>query len=191
MRKNQTLLTLLTLICSICSLILSMLAFVRSEDTATMVDLQAQNIQLQSQIDKLTTRLTGSTEAPTYSVEDAYCNLIIGDYTATDVQLVIDTVYAQVQLPQSTGTPLTIRRAELVLSLGDNELYQQEITLQPGESEGGYELTLTKLQLPLPDLKEDELLDLKLEVTLSDGQSLRSDSASWYAEGSSLYLIAG
>ena len=191
MRKNQTVLTLLTLICSICSLILSMLAFIRSEDTATMVDLQAQNIQLQSQIDKLTTRLTGATEAPTYSVADTYCNLIIGDYTTGDVQLVLDTVYAQVQLPQTTGTPLTIRRAELVLTLGDNEVYQQDITLLPGESEGGYELTLTKVQLPLPELKDDELLDLKLEVTLSDGQSLRSDSASWYAEGDSLYLIAG
>lgn len=191
MRKNQTVLTLLTLICSICSLILSMLAFIRSEDTATMVDLQAQNIQLQSQIDKLTTRLTGATEAPTYSVDDAYCNLIIGDYTAGDVQLVLDTVYAQVQLPQTTGSPLSIRRAELVLILGENEVYQQDITLQAGESEGGYELTLKKVQLPLPDLKEDQQLDLKLEVTLSDGQSLRSDSASWYAEGDNLYLIAG
>lgn len=191
MRKNQTILTLLTLICSICSLILSMLAFIRAEDTATMVDLQAQNIQLQSQIDKLTTRLTGTTDAPTYSIEDTYCNLIISDYTTEDVQLVLNTVYAQVQLPQTTGTSLTIRRAELVLMLGENEVYQQDITLQPGESEGGYELTLTKVQLPLPELKKDQQLDLMLEVTLSDGQSLRSDSASWYAEGGNLYLIAG
>lgn len=191
MRKNQTILTLLTLICSICSLILSLLAFIRAEDTATMVDLQAQNIQLQSQIDKLTTRLTGTTDAPTYSIEDTYCNLIISDYTTEDVQLVLNTVYAQVQLPQTTGTSLTIRRAELVLMLGENEVYQQDITLQPGESEGGYELTLTKVQLPLPELKKDQQLDLMLEVTLSDGQSLRSDSASWYAEGGSLYLIAG
>lgn len=191
MHKNQRLLTYLTLLCSICSLLLSTLAFLRSEDTATLVDLQAQNIQLQSQIDKLTTRLTGATEAPTYSVDDAYCNLIIGDYTAGDVQLALDTVYAQVQLPQTTGTPLTIRRAELVLTLGENEVYQQDITLQPGESEGGYELTLTKVQLPLPELKTDQQLDLMLEVTLSDGQSLRSDSASWYTDGDNLYLIAG
>lgn len=191
MRKSKNLLTILTLICSVCSLTLSLLAFIRSENTATVKDLQAQNIQLQSQIDKLTTRLAGATEAPTYSVADAYCNLIIGDYAAGDVQLVLDTVYAQVQLPQSTGTPLTIRRAELVLTLGENEVYQQDITLEPGESEGGYDLTLTKMQLPLPELKADEQLDLKLEVTLSDGQSLRSDSASWYAEDGKLYLIAG
>lgn len=191
MRKNQRLLTYLTLLCSICSLLLSTLAFLRSEDTATLVDLQAQNIQLQSQIDKLTTRMSGSTEAPTYSVEDTYCNLIISDFTVKDVQLVLDTVYAQVQLPQSTGAPLTIRRAELVLTLGENEVYQQDITLDSGESEGGYELTLTNVTLPLPELKENQQLDLKLEVTLSDGQSLRSDSASWYAEDGTLCLIAG
>lgn len=191
MRKNQPLLTYLTLLCSICSLLLSTLAFLRSEDTATLVDLQAQNIQLQSQIDKLTTRMSGSTEEPTYSIEDTYCNLIISDFTVKDVQLVLDTVYAQVQLPQSTGAPLTIRRSELILTLGENEVYQQDITLVSGESEGGYELTLTNVMLPLPELKADQQLDLKLEVTLSDGQSLRSDSVSWYAEDGSLYLIAG
>lgn len=191
MRKNQTLLTILTLICSICSLLLSTLAFLRSEDTASMLDLQAQNIQLQSQIDKLTTRLNSPSEAPTYSVDDIYCNLILDDFTAGDVHLILDSVYAQVQLPQSTGAPLSIRRAELVLTLGENEVYQQDITLVPGESEGGYELTLTNVQLPLPELEADQQLDLKLEVTLSDGQHLRSDSASWYAEDGVLYLIAG
>lgn len=191
MRKSQTLLSILTLICSVCSLVLSTLAFIRSEDTATMVDLQAQNSQLQSQIDKLTTRMSGATEASTFPASDAYCNLIVDGFSTGEVQLIIDTAYVQVQLPQAAANSVTIRRAELVLMRGTNELYQQDITLEAGEGEGGYELTLTDLQLPLPELGADEQLDLKLEVTLSDGQSMRSASVSWYMEGEQLMLIAG
>ena len=84
MRKNQTILSLLTLICSVCSLILSSLAFIRSEDTATMVDLQAQNTQLQSQIDKLTARMSGATEAPSNPIASAYGNLLVESYSTVN-----------------------------------------------------------------------------------------------------------
>lgn len=191
MRKSQTFLSILTLICSVCSLILSTLAFIRSEDTATMVDLQAQNTQLQSQIDKLTARMSGSTESATNPASSAYGNLIVDSFSVGEVELIIDSAYVQVQLPQTTADCVTIRRAELVLLLGDNELYQQDITLQPGEGEGGYDLTITGMKLPLPALDKDDLLELVLEVTLSDGQSFRSPSVSWYANGDELLLIAG
>lgn len=191
MRKNQNILSILTLICAVSSLILSILAFIRSDNTATVLDLQAQNIQLQSQIDKLTTRMGAATEVTTYPASSAYCNLIVESYTAKEVHLVIDTAYVQVQLPQVTASAASIRRAELVLRLGDKELYQQEITLNPGESEGGYEQTLTNLTLPLPELGPEDQLDLTLEITLTDGQSLRSACASWFLSEGELYLIAG
>ena len=91
MRKNQTILSILTLICSVCSLILSSLAFIRSDDTATMVDLQAQNIQLQSQIDKLTARMSGATEAPTSPASTAYGNLLVEEFSTGEVELIIDS----------------------------------------------------------------------------------------------------
>lgn len=191
MRKQNNLIPILTLICAFCSLILSTLAFIRSDHTATVMELQSQNIQLQSQIDKLTTRMGNATEAPTYPASSAYCNLIITDFSAGEVELIIDTAYAQVQLPQTAASTVTIRRAELVLRLGDRELYQQDITLNPGESEGGYELTIQNLKLPLPEMTPEEQLDLTLEVTLSDGQSLQTASASWFSDGENLYLIAG
>lgn len=191
MRKQHTLITLLTLICSICSLILSLMAFIRSEDTATMVDLQAQNIQLQSQIDKLTTRMGSATEVPTYPASGAYASLVVESFHSEEVKLILDNAFVQVQLPQTFPNGLTIRRAELVLILDGNELYQQDITLEAGEGEGGYEAALANISLPLPELTEDDQLELLLEVTLSDGQSLRSPSAGWYRENGQLLLIAG
>ena len=191
MRKSNTLISILTMICAVCSLILSTLAFIRSDHTAEVMALQSQNIQLQSQSDKLTTRLTGATETPTYPASSAYCNLVVTDFTAGEVQLVINEGYVQVQLPQTASSTVSIRRAELVLRLGNRELYQQDITLQPGESEGGYELTIQNLKLPLPELTPEEQLDLTLEVTLSDGQSLQTSSASWFSDGEELFLIVG
>ena len=191
MRKSPNLITLLTLICSVCSLILSLMAFIRTDNTATVVDLKNQNIQLQSQIDKLTARMGTATESATYAISDAYCNLLVEQFHSENVNLILDKAYVQLQLPQATTDCLTVRRAELVLMMDGSEMYQQDITLQEGEGEGGYETVLTKTSLPLPELTEENQLDLVVEITFSDGQSLRSPSASWYVEDGRLLLVAG
>lgn len=191
MRKSPNLITILTLVCSICSLILSLMAFIRTDNTATVVDLKNQNIQLQSQIDKLTARMGSATESATYAISDAYCNLLVEQFHAEDVNLILDKAYVQLQLLQATTNCLTVRRAELVLMMDGSEMYQQDITLQEGEGEGGYEAVLQNVSLPLPELTEENQLDLVVEITFSDGQSLRSPSASWYVEDGQLLLVAG
>jgi hypothetical protein len=191
MRKQSNLITILTLICSVCSLILSLMAFIRADNTATVVDLRNQNIQLQSQIDKLSNRLGSATESSTYAISDAYCNLLVESFREEGVNLILDKGYVQLQMPQATTDCLTVRRAELVLMMDGSEMYQQDITLQEGEGEGGYETVLKNVSLPLPEMTEENQLDLVVEVTFSDGQSLRSPSASWYVEDGQLLLVAG
>ena len=191
MRKQSNLITILTLICSVCSLILSLMAFIRADNTATVVDLRNQNIQLQSQIDKLSNRLGSATESSTYAISDAYCNLLVESFREEGVNLILDKGYVQLQMPQATTDCLTVRRAELVMMMDGSEMYQQDITLQEGEGEGGYETVLKNISLPLPEMTEENQLDLVVEVTFSDGQSLRSPSASWYVEDGRLLLVAG
>ena len=191
MRKQSNLITILTLICSVCSLILSLMAFIRADNTATVVDLRNQNIQLQSQIDKLSNRLGTATESSTYAISDAYCNLLVESFREEGVNLILDKGYVQLQMPQATTDCLTVRRAELVMMMDGSEMYQQDITLQEGEGEGGYETVLKNVSLPLPEMTEENQLDLVVEVTFSDGQSLRSPSASWYVEDGRLLLVAG
>ena len=149
MRKQSNLITILTLICSVCSLILSLMAFIRADNTATVVDLRNQNIQLQSQIDKLSNRLGSATESSTYAISDAYCNLLVESFREEGVNLILDKGYMQLQMPQPTTDCLTVRRAELVLMMDGSEMYQQDITLQEGEGEGGYETVLKNVSLPL------------------------------------------
>lgn len=191
MRKSTNLITILTLICSVCSLILSLMAFIRADNTATVMDLQNQNIQLQSQIDKLTTRLGTATEVSVYTIADAYCNLLVEEFHEEGVSLILDKAYVQLQLPQASRDCLTVRRAELILMEDGDEIYQLDFELLEGEGEGGYEAVLEKVSLPLPELKEDNQLDLVVEITLSDGQSLRSPSAGWYIHEGELLLVAG
>lgn len=191
MRKQTNLITLLTLVCSVCSLILSLMAFIRADNTATVVDLKNQNIQLQSQIDKLTARMGSATESSTYGISDAYCNLLVEQFHEESVNLILDKAYVVLQMPQATTDCLTVRRAELVLMMDGSEMYQQDITLQEGEGEGGYEAVLESVSLPLPEMTEENQLDLVVEITFSDGQSLRSPSAGWYVEDGELLLVAG
>lgn len=191
MHKRQTLLSVLTLICAVCSLILSTLAFLRADDTARVDDLIVRNTELQSQIDQLTVRLSAATEPTLFSATSAYSNLIVDSYTAGEDTLKLDSLYLQVQLPQSTTGAVTIRRSELILEKGNEVLYQQDITLLPGESEGGYELTLVNLTLPRPDMEPEDLLELTMEVTLSDGQVLHTAAANWYESAGELYLLVG
>ena len=191
MRKQSNLITILTLICSVCSLVLSLMAFIRADNTATVVDLRNQNIQLQSQIDKLSNRLGSATESSTYAISDAYCNLLVESFREEGVNLILDKGYVQLQMPQATTDCLTVRRAELVLMMDGSEMYQQDITLQEGEGEGGYETVLKNVSLPLPEMTEENQLDLVVEVAFSDGQSLRSPGASWYVEDGKLLLVAG
>ena len=47
------------------------------------------------------------------------------------------------------------------------------------------------MKLPLPELDPEDMLELVLEVTLSDGQSFRSPSVSWCIINEELILIAG
>ena len=191
MRKRQTLISVLTLICSVCSLFLSTLAFLRADDTARVDDLIVRNAELQSQIDQLTVRLTAATEPTVLTAANAYSSLIVDSYTAGEDTLTLDTLYLQVQLPQSTTGAVTIRRCELIFQRGCDILYQQEVTLLPGEGEGGYELTLVNLTLPRPDMAPEDLLELKMEVTLSDGQVLHTADANWYESAGKLYLLVG
>lgn len=191
MRKRQTLISILTLICSVCSLCLSTLAFLRADDTARVDDLIVRNTELQSQIDQLTVRLSMTTEPTVLAATSAYSNLIVDSYTAGEDTLKLDSLYLQVQLPQSTTGAVTIRRCELIFQRDTDILYQQEITLLPGESEGGYELTIVDLTLPRPEMAPEDLLELKMEVTLSDGQVLRTANANWYESAGKLYLLVG
>lgn len=123
----------------------------------------------------------------------SYCNMIVDSWEGDGDQLSITEGYIQVQLPRIAlggGNP-TISTAELVLKLAGEEISRQELTLPEGEGENSYELMLTDTSFRIPQMQDDQQLDLSLEVMLSDGQSLSTAGCSWYYNAGELFLAVG
>lgn len=122
----------------------------------------------------------------------AYCNLIVDSWLDTEEAVTITAGYVQVQLPRlSLSDSLAAENAELVLLRNDQELHRQEVALEAGEGDRSLEAKLTDTKLPLPAMENDDYLDLRLEVTLSDGTVLSTSGASWFKTAEGLFLVVG
>lgn len=123
------------------------------------------------------------TEAPAAS--EAYCNLIIGDWTFEGDTLTVSTAFAQV-LAENNALETAVIRLET-----GSEPITLPIEMHPGEAAHSYELDLTNLVFVLSDLSEGDMMALHLDVTLSDGQALTACAATWeYLEGK-LHMSVG
>ena len=139
-----------------------------------------------------------SPEAPLYescvylqSGLNAYCNMFVEDWSQDGRQLVLTTAYVQVQLPRIGGRSVEYKSSDLVLRMGDEELQRVALTIPKGETEGSFEQMLSDIRLNMPEIKDDQQLDLWLEVSLTDGQVLTYNGCSWYLSGGELVLAVG
>lgn len=134
-------------------------------------------------------------DIPVYlaSALDAYCNLMVDSWYDADGLLNISLAYAQAQLPRlsMSGTMPTIETASLQLYYNGSPYSSLELTLEPSEGDGAYALTLGGESLPMPEMAEEEFLDLYLEITLSDGRVLTALGASWYCNEGGLFAVMG
>lgn len=134
-------------------------------------------------------------EIPVYLLSSlsAYCNLTISDWEENEGNLLVLTdACAQVQLPLiSSGGQVRIVTANLVLRLNGADSTLVPIQLNPSEVAGSFDLTITSGKLPMPELKEDDILELYLEVRLSDGRNLQAFGISWQRSGDELISAVG
>lgn len=122
----------------------------------------------------------------------SYCNMIVDGWLDTQEKVTLTSGYVQVQLPRlSASGDLTVTGARLSLNHNGQEYTGMDITLEAGEGAGGYELELADISFTLPELGEDDYLDLWVIVTLSDGSTLSAPGASWYNGADGLYLVVG
>ena len=126
------------------------------------------------------------------SALSSYCNLLINDWNdQKGASLILTAAYAQVQLPQIQAEELTITTQELVLRLNGQIAAKVPIVLSPSEVAGSYEMVIRDLHLPMPELENDDKLELYLEVTLSDGRHLNAFGIGWYLENGKLLASVG
>lgn len=123
----------------------------------------------------------------------AYGNVIVEDWKYDADNLTLISGYIQVQTPRIpvNGELLTVTKSELVLYYGNTVLERQALVLPAGEGEGSYELALASVPFPMPEMEDGSQLELWLEVTLSDGQTMALNGGSWYNNSGILELNVG
>lgn len=125
----------------------------------------------------------------------AYCNIVVDaeGWKADADTFTITSAYVQAQMPRITpdGSSITCTGAELILELNGVEQERKRLELPEGEGENSYELVLTDTAFRMPAMEDDYQIDLWLEVTLSNGQTLSTSGGSWYYNDSQLIPVFG
>lgn len=105
---------------------------------------------------------------------NSYCNLMVDESSFADGKLNITKGTVQVQVPKITneGEAITCTEAVLVLTFNGNDLDTEKLTLAETDVIGAYELALTDVSFDVPEMEDDQQLTLRLDVTLSNGQTL-------------------
>ena len=123
----------------------------------------------------------------------SYCNLVVNDWIENPgISLILTDAYAQVQLPRiSAAGTVEIATAEVVLRLNGAETVRIPIILSPSEVECSFDLVISDLQLPMPELADSDSLELFLEVSLTDGRNLKAIGITWQLENGKLTSAVG
>ena len=78
-----------------------------------------------------------------------------------------------------------------MLRLNGEAVEKQALDIPEGEGQGSYELVLSGISFPMPEMEDDYQLELILEVNLSDGQVLTASGGSWYYTGGEMIMVVG
>lgn len=124
----------------------------------------------------------------------AYCNVYLEDWTSDNSSLTISSGFAMVQLPQLPEPGVEnadFRGAQLVLMLNGQEIDSKNLDMPKGEGAGSYEAALENIRFDLPELSEDDQLDLMLLATLTSDAVISTNAGSWFLSEGVLNLVVG
>lgn len=149
------------------------------------------------------TAADGSTAEVTLSSEEAlanmasalesYCNLMVESTTFADGKLTITEGSVQVQAPKITndGETIAVHEATLVLSFNGEEKASRKLDLTAAEAAGAYELALKDVTFDVPEMENDQQLNLVLNVALSNGQTLTAAGGTFFYNDGELLTAVG
>ena len=109
----------------------------------------------------------------------AYANAVATNASVEDGKIRAD-VTASVQVPLITrdGSPATPLETKLGWYRDGSVLSEEPLAMTEGEAEGSY-TAQAHAELPLPELKEGDQIDLILSAALPDGRVLAGVAGSW------------
>ena len=124
---------------------------------------------------------------------ESYCHLMVEDTVFEEGKLTISNGSVQVQAPKITnnGEAITVAEAALVLNFGGQEASSEKLTLTQAEADARYEAALKGITLSVPAMENDQQLTLVLNVTLSNGQVLRTEGGTFFYNDGALLTAVG
>jgi len=183
MKKDS--ISLLALMLAAAALVLAVVAVLRkpAADCGHSEEIAA----LQAQIDTLRGELASVSVQSPAAVSGGQADLFIHEWEERDGTLTVTEGYVQLRL----GSGASPDKTQLVLLHNGTECDRVDLTMEAGETEGLYQYVLLDTWFMLPQLEEDDLLELKLEVELTSGEVIFSGDSSWYATADGLYAVVG
>lgn len=140
---------------------------------------------------------------PTATVDEAlinmatalqtYCSITVTDSKQEGDTLTITEGTVTIQLPLITneGASIVCEQAVLVLSADGKEIGTAQLSVSEAPDAGSYTLSAAGASFQVPELEDDHRAELRLDVTLSNGQVLSAAGGSWICNDGNLMLVAG
>ena len=123
----------------------------------------------------------------------SYCSITLEDSTFDSSKLTLSAGDVQVQVPTITndGEVISCQEATLVLSYNGTELSRQTLELAQTETAGLYEAALSGITFSIPDMEEEQKVELVLNVTLTNGHVLSAYGGNWIYNSEGLLPVVG
>jgi hypothetical protein len=127
------------------------------------------------------------------SALNSYCHLLVESSDADDKKLTIIAGIAQIQPPQiaNNGEAVVCSEAALVLSHNGQEVDRKILTLSAPEVGGVYTVNIADIRFDIPAMEDDQELTLRLDVVLSNGQTLTDTNGTWFFNDGQLVSAVG
>jgi len=124
---------------------------------------------------------------------ESYCSIIVEASEFDDSHLTLTEGKVQVQVPAITndGESISCQDVTLVLSYNGQELGSQALDLSQTDTPGLYEAQLAGTMFDLPEMEEDQKVELTLNVTLTNGHSMSAYGGNWIYNAEALLPVVG
>ena len=123
----------------------------------------------------------------------SYCNVMVDSSEFNGGKLTITGGTAQIQLPRITLAEgsVTCTEVKLVLTFNGEDVASEKLTLPETQASGTYEIDLSGLSFKIPDMEDDQQVQLRLDAALSNGQTLTAPAGVWFYNDGNLLIAVG
>lgn len=124
---------------------------------------------------------------------NSYCSITVEESSFEESTLTLSSGTVQVRVPTITddGAVITCREAELILSLNGESIARKALDIPAAGENGVCDFPVSGITFAIPEMEDDQRLDLTLNVTLSNDQVLTAFGGNWFSNAEGLLPVVG